>query len=144
MTMSPNSTASGLSIASVADRGRNTLASCNNGTFKPALFAALIAAASLLLLPSHAAGYTMLGSGGASCEAWLATRRAPRGLDAAMQQQWLLGFLSGIGSMVLGELDPLRRLDADAVYAWLDGYCSNRPAESIEAAARVFIQEHPR
>jgi hypothetical protein len=103
----------------------------------------LIAATSSLL-PGNASGYTMLGSGGASCETWTATRRTPPGRDAAMQQQWLLGFLSGIGSMVLGELDPLRGLDADAVYAWLDGYCRNHPAESIEAAARVFIQEHPR
>lgn len=130
-------------MASGADRGRGILASCNNGAVKPALLVALIAA-TVLLLPSHASGYSMLGSGGASCKTWTAARSAPPGLDVAMQQQWLLGFLSGIGSMVLGELDPLRGLDADAVYAWLDGYCRNHPAESLDAAARVFIQEHPR
>jgi hypothetical protein len=61
-----------------------------------------------------------------------------------MQQQWVVGFLSGIGSMVLGELDPLHGVDATAVYVWVDKYCHDHPTETIEAAARVFIQEHPR
>jgi hypothetical protein len=46
--------------------------------------------------------------------------------------------------MVLGELDPLHGLDAGAVYGWVDRYCGDHPAETIETAARVFIQEHPR
>jgi hypothetical protein len=61
-----------------------------------------------------------------------------------MQQQWVVGFLSGIGSMVLGELDPLHGVDAVAVYGWVDRYCHDHPTETIETAARVFIQEHPR
>ena len=104
--------------------------------------AASLAAA--VLVPGQVAGYALLGSGDASCTAWTAARRTPRGLDAAMQEQWVVGFLSGIGSMVLGELDPLHGLKADAVYDWVNGYCRDHPAETIEAAARVFIQEHPR
>ena len=46
--------------------------------------------------------------------------------------------------MVLGELDPLHGVDATAVYVWVDKYCHDHPTETIEAAARVFIQEHPR
>ncbi len=131
-------------MVSVANPDRTTLAFRSDVRGKAALLAALIAAATSMLLPGHAAGYAMLGIGGSSCETWTATRRVPLGPDAAMEQQWVVGFLSGIGSMVLGELDPLRGLDADAVYAWLDGYCRNHPAETVEAGARVFIQEHPR
>jgi hypothetical protein len=35
-------------------------------------------------------------------------------------------------------------VDATAVYFWVDKYCHDHPTETIEAAARVFIQEHPR
>jgi hypothetical protein len=97
------------------------------------------------LVVSHsAAGYTSIGSGATSCAAWEAARRSPQAPETAMQQQWVVGFLSGIGSMVLGELDPLHGLDAAAVYGWIDRYCHDHPTETIEAAARVFIQEHPR
>jgi hypothetical protein len=97
------------------------------------------------LAVSHsAAGYTSIGSGATSCAAWAAARHSPQASETVTQQQWLVGFLSGIGSMVLGELDPLHGLDAAAVYAWVDRYCHDHPTETIEAAARVFIQEHPR
>jgi hypothetical protein len=100
--------------------------------------------AGTLAVSQSAAGYTSIGSGAASCEAWVAARHAPNASETAMQQQWVVGFLSGIGSMVLGELDPLHGLDAAAVYGWVDRYCHDHPTETIEAAALVFIQEHPR
>ena len=103
-----------------------------------ALFAGIFAASGI------AAAYTSIGSGATSCEAWAATRLSPNAPAAAMQQQWVAGFLSGIGSMVLGELDPLHGLDAATVYGWVDKYCHDHPTETLEAAARVFIQEHPR
>lgn len=103
------------------------------------LLAALVAAT--VMVPDHAAGYAVLGSGTMPCDAWSAARATP---GAAMYEQWVVGFLSGIGSMVLGELDPLRGLDATAVNGWMDKYCREHPRETIEAAARVFIQEHPR
>ena len=46
--------------------------------------------------------------------------------------------------MVLGELDPLRGMSADAVHRWVDNYCRTHPQVTIEAAAAVFIHEHPR
>src|SRR5277367_4740810 len=84
------------------------------------------------------AAYTSIGSGATSCEAWAATRLSPNAPATAMQQQWVVGFLSGIGSMVLGELDPLHGVDAVAVYGWVDRYCHDHPTETIETAARVF------
>jgi hypothetical protein len=106
------------------------------------LSAALISG--MLMLPDHAAAYAVIGNGTMTCEAWTTARRDPHGSGGLMNEQWVVGFLSGIGSMVLGELDPLHGLDADAVYHWMDDYCRSHPLEKIEAAARVFIQEHPR
>jgi hypothetical protein len=98
----------------------------------------------ILAVADHASGYTLIGNGALSCQAWMDARRDPHGLETRMSEQWVVGFLSGIGSMVLGELDPLHGLQADAVYRWMDNYCGAHPSQTIEAAARVFIQEHPR
>lgn len=99
--------------------------------------------AGTLAVSESAVGYTSMGSGATSCEAWVTARHSATPEKAA-REQWVVGFLSGIGSMVLGELDPLHGLDAGAVYGWVDRYCGDHPAETIETAARVFIQEHPR
>jgi hypothetical protein len=107
-----------------------------------AFLMALIAAT--FAVSGNAAAYTSIGSGAASCQAWAATRLSSNAPETTMQQQWVVGFLSGIGAMVLGELDPLHGLDATAVYGWVDRYCHDHPTDTIEAAARVFIQEHPR
>jgi hypothetical protein len=61
-----------------------------------------------------------------------------------LNEQWVVGFLSGIGFMALGELDPLRGVDGQFVYDWVDGYCRNNPSETIADAAGRFIQQHPR
>lgn len=100
--------------------------------------------AGTLAVSGRAAGYTSIGSGTTSCAAWVTARHSPAAPETAAREQWVVGFLSGIGSMVLGELDPLHGLDAGAVYGWVDRYCGDHPAETIETAARVFIQEHPR
>jgi hypothetical protein len=97
-----------------------------------------------LAVADHAAGYALIGDGTLSCGAWMAARRDPHSAATHMSEQWVVGFRSGIGSMVLGELDPLHGMQADAVYGWMDNYCGTHPSEAIEAAARVFIQEHPR
>lgn len=100
--------------------------------------------AGTFVVSRSAASYSSIGRGTTSCEAWATARLSPDAPETAMQQQWVVGFLSGIGSMVLGELDPLHGVDAIAVYGWVDRYCHDHPADTIEAAARVFIQEHPR
>jgi hypothetical protein len=97
-----------------------------------------------LVIADHALGYALLGNGALSCQAWTDARRDPHSPETPLSEQWVVGFLSGIGSMVLGELDPLRGLQAGSVYAWVDNYCGAHPSETIEAAARVFIQQHLR
>jgi hypothetical protein len=105
----------------------------------------LVAALAGIIAASQcASAYVFIGSGTASCQAWTAVHQQPRGADAAGQEQWLLGFLSGIGFMALGELDPLHGMAAEAVWGWVDRYCGGHASETLEAAARAYIQEHPR
>jgi len=40
-------------------------------------------------------------------------------------------------------LDPLKGLDADAVWAWMDNYCLTHPLVTIDAATETFVHEHP-
>ena len=58
--------------------------------------------------------------GAASCDIWAADRRAPEQAAATVDAQWVIGFLSGIGHMHLGELEPLHGTDAAHVWAWID------------------------
>jgi hypothetical protein len=102
---------------------------------------AVLAAA--LVGSAPAIGYNMIGSGTDSCGTWTALRHQSE--PAAMQPgQWILGFLSGVGYMDLGELDPLNRMDARAVWAWVDDYCLTHSRESIARAGAAFVTAHPR
>ncbi len=82
--------------------------------------------------------------GTASCDIWAAHRRAPDQASATVDAQWVIGFLSGIGAMHLGELEPLHGTDATHVWTWVDAYCRDHPADTIEQAAASFAAAHPR
>jgi hypothetical protein len=69
------------------------------------LFAATMAVCALIAEPS--AGYALSGRGALTCNSWTAARRNPNRLDTGLSEQWVVGFLSSIGLMALGELDPL-------------------------------------
>ena len=108
--------------------------------------AALILAATTILelvsLPAYAE-YRSIGYGFASCGTWTEARRdraTPR--DAALEQ-WVVGFLSGVGYASEAE-DPLQGLDADAVWGWMDNYCASYPLASVNAAASEFVHIHPK
>jgi hypothetical protein len=106
------------------------------------LFAATIAV--LVVVADSSAGYSLRGRGALTCESWTAARRNPNRLDAGLNEQWVVGFLSGIGFMALGELDPLHGVDDRFIYDWVDAYCRNNPSETIADAASRLIQQHPR
>ena len=96
-------------------------------------------------LPGGAAhAYTAIGAGTDACETWTADRRQPLGSGALQDEQWVSGFLSGIGYEGEEVIDPLVGLDAQAVWAWVDDYCQAHPLEKIAAAAEAFSYEHPR
>jgi hypothetical protein len=77
--------------------------------------------AALLISSAEAAqpgNYNAIGSGAAiSCGSWTALRRQGQ---ASLPEQWILGFLSGVGyEGVAGGENPLNGVDADAVWAWV-------------------------
>lgn len=86
------------------------------------------------------ADYTIMGSGIASCGTWTAQRRA-RQSDTF--EQWVVGFLAGVGWVGDKGDDPLRGLDAQAVLAWMDNYCQAHPLERIAKATSTFALDHP-
>jgi hypothetical protein len=105
-----------------------------------------LAAGVLLSVPAKAQTYRLIGSGNSSCGQWSADRRDGRSsLGANMEQQWVLGFLSGIGAMAGDKREnPLNGVDAAAVWAWIDNYCQAHPLEYISGAATAFYRAHPR
>jgi len=85
--------------------------------------------------------YTAIGLGGASCGTWTSRRRL-EGIRRTGYEQWVLGFLSGIGYASVK--DPLNDMDMDGVLAWIDNYCQAHPIAAIGEAAAAFSDAHPR
>jgi hypothetical protein len=112
---------------------------------KPVLAMAILAAA-LLTSSAEAAqpgNYNLIGTGTISCGAWTAARREKQ---AWLAEQWVLGFLSGVGyaSGTLTGQNPLNGVDADGVWAWIDNYCKANPLDGVADAGAAFVARHPR
>jgi hypothetical protein len=112
----------------------------------------MVSAAAMGLMAGqvYAAPYHLIGSGVGSCGTWTADRRQPDSLAAIMGEQWVVGFLSGVGFTGLGvgltpqPLDPLNGVDAQAVWAWVDNFCQAYPLASVADAAAKFVNDHLR
>lgn len=87
------------------------------------------------------AAYTAIGRGTDSCGNWTVARHD---LRASGVEQWFLGFLSGVGFDAVDGTDPLKRVDADAVWSWLDSYCQANPLDRITKAGAAFVARRPR
>jgi hypothetical protein len=85
--------------------------------------------------------FSARGAGISLCGEWT-TARANH--SAQGYEQWVLGFLSGISYMGLGELNPARAADADGIWSWTDTYCRFHPDHDIAKAATAFVATHPR
>ncbi len=82
----------------------------------------------------------IMGAGVASCGTWTADQRAPKASNRSIQgEQWVLGFLSSAAMSY--DIDPLKDVDADGVWAWFDNYCQANPLTSITQAAVAFLHE---
>jgi hypothetical protein len=89
--------------------------------------------------PSGAQTFTAMGVGNQSCGTWTAERRIG---TAGLLEEWVLGFLSGIG--YVGDHDnPLAGTDADGVFAWIDNYCFANPINDTSQGAKAFDTFHP-
>jgi hypothetical protein len=73
----------------------------------------------LLATTGEAETYRLIGSGTQSCGTWTADRRSG-GAHSWQNEQWVVGFISGVGYANERGQDPMRNLDAQAVYGWLD------------------------
>lgn len=90
------------------------------------------------------ATYTATGVGNYSCGSWTAARRTPQRAEAFGDEQWVVGYLTGLASMGSSQgYDPLRGTDAQGVWASVDNYCRDHPLESILEAAAAFARAHP-
>lgn len=79
----------------------------------------------------------VIGAGLDSCEAWTAARQAD-GVAARAAEQWVVGYLSGIGQWGK-DVDPLHGLDAERVWAAIDTYCRLKPRDPIGEAATQLV-----
>jgi hypothetical protein len=60
------------------------------------------------------------------------------------EEQWVLGFLSGVSSVAGTDLNPTDRVDGPAIRVWMDNYCRVHPLELLASAAQQFVLVHPR
>jgi hypothetical protein len=92
-----------------------------------------------------AATFYLMGNGVTSCGSWTAARRDGQALS---REQWVLGFLSGVGYRGAADgkdpSDPLNGMDAAGIFAWIDNYCQARPISELSDAAGAFAWAHPR
>jgi hypothetical protein len=77
---------------------------------------------------------TYLGPGAAPCSNWLKERLVNSRMSLIMHG-WVLGYLSG-GSVLkqpTGEdaPDSLRGVGEDAIFGWMDNYCSKHPSDEL-------------
>ena len=89
------------------------------------------------------ADYTIMGAGLASCGTWTQDRKN-RTIDEKQIEQWVLGFLSGVGYTGGTKYNPLNGLDAPAILVWVDNYCLANPLKPLSQAAYSFIDAHPK
>nr|WP_294509525.1 hypothetical protein [uncultured Rhodopila sp.] len=91
----------------------------------------------------RALAYHEVGAGIDTCATWTSDRQSPAGPPALQDEQWVLGFLTGIGFAGSVADDPLNGVDAAGVWGWIDSYCKQRPEEKLVTAARAFFRSHP-
>ena len=83
-----------------------------------------------------------LGYGTRSCGTWLAARRDRQ---STAYEQWIIGFMSGIGAantyLADGRFDPLARTDAQGVWAWIDNFCRANTVDKLSRAGQLLSLE---
>jgi hypothetical protein len=92
--------------------------------------------------PSHAA--VLIGAGVDPCGRWTAETADSNSPQALQDEQWVLGYLSAAGQHGGKGADPLKRVDASAVWTWVDNYCHAHPSAHIADAAAAFNAAHSR
>ncbi len=82
----------------------------------------------------------MFGSGKDSCGQWTADHTSGT-VVGKYQEQWLLGYLSGISQWSgFREKDILAGQDFAGISAWVSLYCSQHPLEKLVDAADELVK----
>jgi hypothetical protein len=90
---------------------------------------------------SNACAYNLIGQGTLACGTWTTLRQDRQALGL---EQWVLGFLSGVGYEGESHGDnPLKGIDADTVWTWMDNYCRDHPQATISGSVAAFDAAHP-
>src|SRR5262245_16180541 len=100
----------------------------------------LLALLALVLCAGNVqAGETWMvtGVGQFSCGHWLQNKptrsigpyASSYNLPAALDEQWVLGFLSAFNYYGNGSGDVHHGTDNEGVYAWIDNYCATHPMD---------------
>lgn len=106
----------------------------------PFLCRAILTAALVTGYAEALADTPRLGLGDQRCGAWVTNNPAMGGVGLSYEQ-WIFGFLSGV-RYADPDHDPLRDLDGPAVRAWLDEFCQQDTAASLQEAAIAFVHAH--
>ena len=106
---------------------------------------AIATIALLATLASHQAqAVRFIGAGIMPCSAWTADHKRPTSPNAIMQDQWVLGFISGGAARDPDEnFDPLHGLEAFDVLFWVANWCQANPQVPVANAAGAFMLAHP-
>ena len=81
---------------------------------------------------------TVVGAGAGVARAeWTASGRSD-------PEQWAFGFASAVaaGAQLRRGGDPLARMDAEAIHAWLGDHCRRRPGDALSAALVRMVFAH--
>jgi hypothetical protein len=92
---------------------------------------------SALLAPLSAQAGRMIGRGADSCETWSQSRQTS---DAILQDEWVLGYLSGFSAGNV-RLDPLDRATYEEVVTWVSRYCYLNRYDRVYQAADSFARD---
>jgi hypothetical protein len=101
------------------------------------LFLALSIAA-MIAVGRGASAYTVIGYGGQTCGKWTQDRNRD-GLDARLDEAWLLGFISARNGLSEAGFDITRNVDNAGLFAWVDNYCGVHPIVLIADAADRLV-----
>ena len=100
------------------------------------LLCGLLCSAATLRSASRPTG-TIYGVGNHSCGKWLATEHDSD--EMFINHNWVLGWISAADHYAVH--GGLRETDADAIVAWMDNYCRERPLKSVDDAAAALVRE---
>src|SRR5262245_23514116 len=107
----------------------------------------IFVSAILIGLSQQSTAQTSIGYADQSCGFWTKERSKRTSFDKIGMQSWATGYLSGANALSNASLpaasnfDFLKGTGGDAVWAWLDNYCKQKPLEKFPAAVSKLLTE---